>query len=620
MLLQRQGLLPGQELTEGALEPDRELFLPALSQFGGVVSTHNLLIEQAAAIQDGNDTQVCYYFPLRNQDPESFKNAMPYSRPRLLMVNALFACLLSACQTLPMFNEQAQPDETQAFVAEIPQLATLESAPPLGLVNLEQEILATLASTATFTNDIWDRLRDGFSLNLAPHAKVERELEWFRKHPEYIERIQERAEPYLHFILNEIEQRQMPTEIALLPAVESAFQPFAYSPGRAAGIWQFIPSTGKHFGLKQNWWYDGRRDVVASTRAALDYLQRLSNQFDGDWELALASYNSGGGTVRRAIRRNQKKGKPTDYWSLNLPRETSDYVPRLLALSRIFATPEEYGISLQPIPDEAYFKTIDIESQLDLALAAEMAELPIQDLYRLNPGFNRWATDPDGPHRLNLPLEHVERFQQQLSQLPDEKRLTWKRYRIGSGDSLSTIAKKHGTTVALLKQVNKLSGSRIRAGKHLLIPVSSKGLDHYALSADQRKSRTQNRKRSGSKQHYVVKKGDSLWTIARQHNVSHKQLAKWNAMAPGDPIRPGQRLVLWLKEAKASPVSKLDIQPEGIQSSLSYRVRQGDSLSRIASRFKVSVNDLKRWNDLSNKYLQPGQRIRLYVDVTEQTL
>ncbi|MEN8166836.1 MAG: LysM peptidoglycan-binding domain-containing protein [Pseudomonadota bacterium] len=468
--------------------------------------------------------------------------------------------------------------------------------------------------------DIWERMRAGLNLAASNHPKVMSEIQWYRKHPGYIERIQNRARPYIHFIMDELEKRQMPTEIALLPAVESAFQPFAYSPGRAAGLWQFIPSTGRVFGLKQNWWYDGRRDVVTSTRAALDYLQRLNKRFDGDWELALAAYNAGGGTVSRAMRKNRQKGKPTDFWSLKLPRETRAYVPRLLAISQIFANPEAYDITLQSIPNEPFFETIDIESQLDLALAAEMSDLSIQQLYQLNSGFNRWATDPDGPHQLHLPLDKVEGFLEKLAQLPDERRLRWKRYQIKSGDNLSQIARNHGTTTQLLKRINKLHSSKIRAGKHLLIPVSTKRLDHYALSADQRKNQIQNRPRNGVKQHYIVKKGDSLWNIAQAHQISHKQLAKWNGFAPGDPIRPGQKLVIWIKKPATPILSALDIQPADIQSSVSYKVRQGDSLSRIAQRFSVSVTELKKWNSLPGKYLQPGQRIKLYVDVTEQTL
>ncbi len=550
---------------------------------------------------------------------------MPYSKLALVPMNLLVACLFTACQSLPsgegesaLLQTPLTPETIEAVQTtpeeEAPRLSPEEQ--PALAVQL-QEVIETLPEPDP---DLLSRMVQGFNLSFSDDPRVLQELNWYSSHPGYIERIQERAEPYLYFILEEIDKRDMPHEIALLPAVESAFQPFAYSPGRAAGMWQFIPSTGRHFGLKQNWWYDGRRDVVSSTRAALDYLQSLSKQFDGDWELALAAYNSGAGTVRNAIRQNQKKGRPIDFWSLNLPDETSAYVPRLLALSEIFRNPQDHGIGLMSFPDEPYFTTVDVGSQIDLAMAAEMAELPIQDLYLLNSGFNRWATDPEGPHRLNLPIDKADAFSEALEKMPPEQRLTWKRYQIKPGDSLSVIARKHNTTVQLLSRINKLHGNSIRAGKHLLIPVSSQSVEHYVYSAEQRLESIQNRQRKGSKQHYVVRPGDSLWKIARDHNVSYKKLAKWNGMAPGDPLKTGQTLVIWVDQTETAEISPLDLQPTGTQSSLHYKVRRGDSLSRIAQRFKVSVSDLKRWNTLNGKYLKPGQQLKLYVDVTEQTL
>ncbi|MCG8036584.1 MAG: LysM peptidoglycan-binding domain-containing protein [Candidatus Thiodiazotropha taylori] len=549
------------------------------------------------------------------------------SKPYLLAMNLIFTCLLAACQSLPSGNQETALSEVpldnlSTETVQTQPLAGSEQVKAESMPEVAEQLSEVVASLPDPSPaHAWDRMRQNFALTIPSNSRVGKELSWYQKHPKYLQRIQERAAPFLFFILEEIDRRDIPAEIALLPAVESAFQPFAYSPGRAAGIWQFIPSTGRYFGLKQNWWYDGRRDVVSSTNAALDYLQRLNKQFDGDWELALAAYNSGAGTVRSAIKRNRKKGKPTDYWSLKLPDETSAYVPRLLALAKIFKDAEAYGMPLDPIADEAYFATVDIKSQLDLALAAEMADLPIQELYLLNAGFNRWATDPDGPHKLTLPLDRVEPFKRKLAALPQEKRLTWKRYKIKSGDSLSVIASRHGTTAKLIRQVNKLRGNKIRAGKHLLIPVSSKKIDHYVYAQDQRKAAIQNRSRKGLKKHYRVQSGDSLWTIARAHNVSYKKLAAWNGMAPGDPLKTGQTLVIWTARSQTSAsTSLLDLQPSGTQSRLHYKVRRGDSLSRIAQRFKVSVADLKRWNTIKGKYLQPGQRIKLYVDVTEQTL
>ena len=357
---------------------------------------------------------------------------MPYQKSTLLLMNLVSLCLFTACQTMPSGQPEAMLESTTPppETIEVVQVQANDEQEQVSAANMPliaeqvQEIVDEIAEEMA-PKDLISRMVAGFSLETPQDPRVEQELNYYRKHPRYIQRIQERAEPYLHFILEEIRKRDMPTEIALLPAVESAYRPFAYSHGRAAGMWQFIPSTGRIYGLKQNWWYDGRRDAVSSTLAALDYLQSLNKQFKGDWELALAAYSSGGGTVRSAIRRNKKKGSPTDFWSLKLPDETSVYVPRLLALVEVFRNPQEHGANLLVFPDEPYFETIDLGSQLDLALAAEMADLPIQDLYLLNSGFNRWATDPDGPHRLNLPLDKVERFK--CSQCHNDKAVTTSR-------------------------------------------------------------------------------------------------------------------------------------------------------------------------------------------------
>ncbi len=460
--------------------------------------------------------------------------------------------------------------------------------------------------------DIWERMRAGFQLPHSDHPRVQAELQFLERTPSYMNRVVDRAEPYLHFIVEEVEKRGMPMEIALLPVVESAFQPFAYSPGRAAGLWQFIPATGLHFGLKQNWWYDGRRDVIASTHAALDYLQQLYNRFE-DWQLALAAYNSGQGTVGRAVRNAKAAGKPADFWNLQLPRETEGYVPRLLAIRDIVAAPEAYGLSLRSLPDEPYLEVVDIDSQIDLALAAELADLTIEDIYRLNPGYNRWATDPEGPHRLVLPIDKVTEFQEALAALPAHKRVQWNRHKVQQGQTLSHIAKQYNTTTEVIREANQLRGDIIRAGQHLLVPTATAAAEDYVLSVSQRLAAIQNRNRGGDKRSHVVQPGDTLWDIARAHGVSVDELSRWNGMAPRDTLRPGQTLVIWAKGQKGKSL------PIPHSQRVYYTVRKGDSLYEIAKRFKVSVKQLRQWNGLPEKgYLQPGQRLTLLVDVTKQ--
>ena len=408
-----------------------------------------------------------------------------------------------------------------------------------------------------------------------------------------------------------------------MPIVESAFDPFAYSHGRASGMWQFIPGTGKRFKLEQNWWYDGRRDVYASTFAALDYLEYLHKLFNGDWLHALAAYNSGEGNVRRAIRNNKKRNKPTDFWNLRLPKETKAYVPKLLALADLLKRDDEFALNWKPIANQPAIAKVDIGSQLDLALAAEMAGMSIEEIYRYNPGFNRWSTAPKGPHYLILPLQKVAQFELALAATSPDERVRWLRYTIRNGDTLSTIAAKHNTTVATLRSVNRIRGTGIRAGKTLLIPTSSQSQNSYILSADRRLASKQNTQRSGTKQTYVVKPGDSFWEISRRYGVHHRTLAKWNGMAPTDPLKVGTKLVIWTKTPVTAsvPASNVALDKQTRLRKIYYRVRRGDSLARISSKFAVSMNDLKRWNKSisQRKYLQPGDRLQLYVDITNQS-
>ncbi|MDQ2075703.1 LysM peptidoglycan-binding domain-containing protein [Marinimicrobium sp. ABcell2] len=471
--------------------------------------------------------------------------------------------------------------------------------------------------------NLWPRLRAGYGFPEADNERIQTYVDWYKRHPHYIDRVVERGSRYLYHIVNELEARDMPLELALLPIIESAFDPFAYSHSRASGIWQFVPATGRYYGLDQNWWYDGRRDVVASTDAALTYLSRLHARFDNDWFLALAAYNTGGGNLNRSIRRNTREGRPTDYWSLRLPRETRNYVPQLIALARVIGDPEAHGITLQPVPDEPYFAEIMVDSQIDLAQAAEMAGIDIDELYLLNAGYNRWATDPEGTHRLLIPVQNAGQFTQRLAELSPEQRVSWTRYQVRSGDSLSTIARRHRTSVGTLQSVNDLNGHIIRVGQTLMIPTATQPDEHYAYSAGQRLERQQNRARGadGSQRiEYTVRSGDSFWRIARQHGVTVGALTNWNGMAPGDRLMPGQKLVVWTRNqavASASAEQSPAFNNRSTVRRVNYRVRQGDSIARIANRFNVSVSDVLSWNQVpENSYIHPGQSLTLFVDVT----
>ncbi len=449
--------------------------------------------------------------------------------------------------------------------------------------------------------DVWERIRDGFVISdyktLEPDT--ERQLRWFIDHQEYVARVVERARPYLYYIVEEVKKRNMPMEVALLPVVESGFKPMAYSPSHAAGLWQFIPGTGQVYGLEQNWWYDGRRDVVKSTQAALNYLEKLHNDF-GDWQLAFAAYNCGEGTVGRAIRKNKKLGKPTDFWSLDLPRETSAYVPRLMAVSHMVKYPERYELALSPIANKPFFGQVNVGSQIDLAMAAKMAGISEKQLHQLNPAFNRWATAPEGHHKLVLPLEKIPTFKTALKKMPASERVKWARHEIKRGESLSVIARNYDTTIDVIKRANKLGSTQIRAGKNLLIPVASHEISQLAMNKAQKSIKHTTKAKQST---YIVKSGDTWWDIARKNNTDVITLTQQNKRSANDILHAGQKLVI---------TSEVDI-----RKSVNYTIKDGDSLWAISRKFNVSVADVKEWNGLSDRStLQPGQNLTLYIDET----
>ncbi len=464
----------------------------------------------------------------------------------------------------------------------------------------------------------WARIRARFRIEHADAEPIAAEIRRYDGRQAYFDAVMARGEPYLHYIADRLEARDLPAELLLVPVVESAFRPFAYSYSRAGGIWQFTPATGRHYGLAQNWWYDGRRDVLASTEAALDYLEYLHALFDGDWLLALAAYNAGEGRVQRAVERSRARGGSTEFWALDLPRQTRRYVPRILALRTILAAPAEYGIELPQIADDAAMSVVELPGQVDIALAAKMAGISVDELYRYNPGFNRWATPPDGPHRLAVPQARADEFETALAQRDPADMVRWQRHRVASGETVSEIAQAHGVSVGAIQDVNDLDGSFIRAGDHLLVPTASRSSEAYALSASNRRRARQARGPEDRRRiEYQVQSGDTLWELARAHDVSVRRLATWNDMAPADPLRPGDRLVVWVDPGQRGGPHRDG--PSARLQRVEYTVRSGDSLYDIARRFGLSVAEIERWNDLEgSQYLQPGQTLELRVDVTEQ--
>jgi membrane-bound lytic murein transglycosylase D len=464
-------------------------------------------------------------------------------------------------------------------------------------------------------DDLFDRMRAGFAFDEVQEPAIDQQLAWFEHNPDYLERVFQRAQRYLYHVVTEVEARGMPLEFALLPVVESAYEPFAYSVSRAAGLWQFIPGTGARFGLKQNWWYDGRRDVIESTRAALDYLQALHDQFDGDWLLAIAAYNVGENSVQRELDFNRAHGKPTDFWHLKLPAETRAYVPKLLAMKRLMAEPERYGLEFAPIPNEPYFAVIDTSSQIDLKIAAKLAGTSYDELVAINPGYNRWATDPDGPHRMLVPIDNADGFEAALKTLSPDERVRYTLHEVTRRDTLATIAKQYGVSGMVISKINDLKGGKVAPGESLKIPEISSALPDKVLLAASRVDRPQ----PGPSAHgqrqivYRVRAGETLSSIARRHGMPVSTLARLNNMGTDEALVKGQRLVI-----KASSRRYRD-EGTGSGRRVLYTVRQGDTVYSISRQFQVSVPQLKSWNGLNQHHqIRQGQRLVMYVESNRQ--
>lgn len=504
---------------------------------------------------------------------------------------------------------------SQPLIAQAPEPEQTPNLPETAAQAVEAEVIV-----GSEPIDLWERMRKGFRLSHEiDRQRVQVELKWFINHPEYVERVAKRAGPHLYHVISEIERRGLPLEFALLPVVESAYDPFAYSHGRAAGLWQFIPATARLYGLKIDWWYDGRRDVRASTTAAIDYLDYLHNLFDGDWLLALAAYNAGQGNVQSSIRASKLPKDEVNFWSLKVLRETYTYVPRLLAICEIIANPDRYHIRLPDYENEPYWEVVDITQQLDLYMAAELAEITSERIYTLNPGFNQWATHPDGPHELVIPVSHLTTFRQNLAALDSNDRLSWKRHRVRYGESLGLIASKYRTTIDTIRTANNITGTMIRTGDSLLIPAASTDIDYKMTQGGRLASKQERLKTSyGSDPiSYLVQAGDSFWKISRQFDVGMRELAKWNGMGTSSVLYPGTQLKIYKKQVLTLAQNQLKVNEQVRK--VNYRVRNGESLSLIANKFNLTVQKIKSWNDALNlnKYIHPGDRLTLYVDVTQ---
>ena len=468
--------------------------------------------------------------------------------------------------------------------------------------------LSLILSSLTYTQsamshtapNVWDVLRKEFVLNHeVTQPEVQSQLRWLVAHPSYLQKLAQ-SEPYMYHIITEIKKRKIPGEIALIPMIESSYDPFAYSGAGAAGEWQLMPGTGRDLGLKQDWWFDGRRSIRPATDAALNYLVYLNKFFNGDWILAFAAYDSGEGTMARIIKNSKQTGHKINFWSLPVPNETKAYIPRLLALAEIIQNPQRYRVELPDIPHTPYFEEVNIGTQIDLSHAAKLAGISYHDLIKLNPGFNRWATAPYRPYKLLIPANRVENFNRNLANFPEDQRVSWTRHQVSAGDNLNLIAQRYHTTINLIKELNQLKSNSIEKGQFVLIP-KTKAAPVIAKVKVQAPTPVAARKPhfTALKQYktiHIVQRNESYSQIEKKYGISTNQLKSWNKLNSQKPLRRGQQLVIW-RQSRASGI---------------YVIKRGDNLGSIAKENNTKISTLVQLNPNLRKYqLRPGQRIRL---------
>jgi len=528
---------------------------------------------------------------------------------RRLLAMAVAATLVAGCSTPPGQGDSEFSTPSGSVYADLyywPQQEDIADddylCMPASLLNLDD-----LGSDSEH-DDLWSRVRSGYALEgKVDEGRVDRQLDVYGNKQRLFDSIAPSASKYMYHVVERLEERNIPLELALLPVLESGYNPQAVSPSRAAGIWQIIPGTGTRMGLEQSAWYDGRKDVIASTEAALDYLEELHKRFDGDWYLALAAYNAGEGNVQRAIDRNKRLGKPTDYWSLPLSQQACNFVPRLLALSRVLEDPVDHGVEISPIPNQPSLVPVEVGQQVNLQRAAARAGIDADALLSSNPAYKRGYTAPGTTNTLLVPSDEQKNFLAAVANSTPEA-ASGERYRVRPGDTLRGIARLHETTPEALKSLNGLSGDTIVAGAYLQLPRD-------AVQPPRRYPTTESvaLKRKGI---YVIKPGDSLSSIAKRFSTTVPRLAQLNAMDAGTTLRIGQQIRVRSPQSTTLAASSSRESATAQSNRVEYQVRKGDSLSRIAGRFSVSVEQVLRWNSISSPRatIHPGQKLILYVD------
>lgn len=470
----------------------------------------------------------------------------------------------------------------------------------------EMPVASPAAEEDTIPGDVWERIRRGFAIPDLASPAVDRWLRFYTRDPAYLRRMADRAGQYLYDIVENVEARGMPMELALLPFVESAFQPEALSKAKAAGLWQFMPATGNDYSLNQNLWRDDRQDVLQSTRAALDYFEYLHGMF-GDWQLALAAYNWGEGSVSRAIARAKRAGRAADYAHLRMPRETADYVPKLEAIKRIIENPSKYGIELPDVGNEPFFVTITKPRDIDTKTAAELAGMPLEEFRALNPSYKLPVIVASHNNVMLLPADRVDYFIDNLASWMDSGQplSRWSTYKLQQGETLAAVAERAGMSESFLREVNGIPKGRQVLPNSTLLILSDAGDDISADDADARLRLSP--QTTWRRVTYRVRPGDTLSTIARRWHITVKSIVTANRLR-SDRLRAGQRLILTVPNVERAPIQQAS---RSTGSHKIHAVSSGETLSSIARRYGVSVSALRTTNRISGNVIRPGQRLRI---------
>lgn len=506
-------------------------------------------------------------------------------------------------------------------------------------VHLNPEHKQKLADDITryrTADNIWDILREQFSLHHYENTRaVQAKIEWYMNNQDYLLRSASRAAPYLYYILQQVRKRHLPAELVLLPIIESGYNPFSLSNMGAAGIWQLMPSTATGLGVRQDWWFDGRRDIIASTKAALNYLAYLQSFFEGNWLLAMAAYNTGEGNVLAAIRRNIRDGRDTDFWSLPLAQQTRDYVPSLLALATIISHPDQYPVYFPPVRNAPYLAQVDVGPSINIKYAASLAGMSYQKLIQLNPGYNRPSTSK-GPYKLVLPIENVEQFSENLSRSPLNTQIDWIHYKVKSGDTLATISRKFKTTVTAIRKMNHLNKVAIKRGTNLLIPFTGdktlgdeNDTDFVTIKDEEtstaevptilakkiKKLEEQTVVANTNGKYtlqpgdtiYMVRSKDTLVKIAKRFHISTQSLTAANRMK--GKIKPGTQLIIPTHAKTLARASTSSSQKNLEPGDTLYMVRRGDTVEKIAHKFKTTASAIRLSNLIDNDSLNEGESL-----------